>query len=198
MIHGHSYLNFPVTRSNQRFTRTGCKGPVCTGPCDAPLAKAGQIAPAVKINRGDTIDLKWPRNNHAGGFIRVAWAPTAQSDSHDAFNKNVQFWTCHEMTCRSNIFPEDPLGDDKDNDTSEKCTASVKVPPQFADGKYTLQWTWYLDFLNQNRCKNQMIDVSHLFYNNYYVGLEVHMQWLTTIRAWTMKSPEACRFQMRR
>ena len=121
-------------------TQTGCRGPACLGPCDAPLAKAGQITPLIPLERGQDIEITWPRNNHAGGFIRIAFAPLNQSDRHTAFNQRVWFWTCHEMTCKSSS--ADPTGGDSDGGAPGNCRTSIKAPPQLADGKWTMQWAW--------------------------------------------------------
>jgi len=140
---GHSYLTKPTSRSNQRNSVTGCRGPNCLGPCDVKLSNAQ--TPAVTIARGQTIQLNWPRNNHAGGFIRVAWAPTSNSDSHEAFDANVQEFFCHE---KGGCKPDNPSdangGDSAPADGSfQPCAASVTVPPHLADGKWTLQWAWF-------------------------------------------------------
>lgn len=129
-----------MTRGNQHETRTGCRGPACLGPCEVPLALAGKKTPLTTLKRGDLIDLRWPRNNHAAGFIRIAWSPLAQSEQHQSFDQNVQFITCHEMTCKGS---GDPMGPDSDGDAEGKCTTSVRVPAQLPDGNFTLQWTWY-------------------------------------------------------
>jgi hypothetical protein len=135
----HSYLTVPTSRTNQMLTQTGCRPPACFGPCDAPKAQAK--TPAVQIQRGKTIELTWPRNNHAAGFIRIAWAPTEDSDSHDAFDEMVQLWTCHEMTCKSSN-PADPLGGDNDGQAPGTCKSSVVVPSQLTDGNWTMQFVW--------------------------------------------------------
>ncbi len=36
----HSYLTNPISRSNQRQSNSGCRGPACTGPCDVSRANA--------------------------------------------------------------------------------------------------------------------------------------------------------------
>jgi len=140
---GHSYLTAPQSRSNQKQTNTGCRGPNCLGPCDA---KNGQgKTKAVNIARGASITLEWPRNNHAGGFIRVAWAQTSQSDNHAVFDSNVQEIFCHE---RGGCKPDDPSkpngGDSGPTDGSvNPCRMSITVPLHLTDGTWTLQWSWF-------------------------------------------------------
>lgn len=45
------------------------------------------------------------------------------------------------MTCKSST--ADPLGGDTDGQSPGKCVTSVTLPPQLADGRWTLQWSWF-------------------------------------------------------
>lgn len=145
----HTYLTKPPSRSNQAETQTGCRGPSCLGPCDIPLSRATR-AP-IRASRGDTIVVEWPRNNHAGGFIRFAWAPTALSDSHAAFDAHVQQINCHEVgnPTPGQCAPADPINDPNGggsgpgDGSSGACATTITVPLDLADGKWTLQWSWF-------------------------------------------------------
>jgi len=140
---GHSYLTAPTSRSNQGQSNTGCRGPACLGPCDIPLSQTTR-AP-ITIARGASITANWPRNNHAGGFIRFAWAPTAQSDSMSAFDNNVQQINCHEVGACHPDSASDPNGGDSgpSDGSSRACSISFAVPTDLTDGKWTLQWAWF-------------------------------------------------------
>jgi hypothetical protein len=129
------------------MTQTGCRGPACRGPCDAPASAAR--AP-ITINRGDSVVGKWPRNNHAAGFIRWAWAKTSESDSHAAFDSNVQLISCHETgkVAGGACAPSNaalPNGGDANPASGETgaCTRQLTVPLHLANGRYTLQWAWF-------------------------------------------------------
>jgi hypothetical protein len=140
---GHSYVTSPTSRSNQKQTESGCRGPACLGPCDVPLSQAK--TPAVTIQRGATINVQWPRNNHAGGFIRLAWAPTSGSDVHANFDAGVQQISCHEVGgCKADD-PSNPNGGDSNpaDGSVNPCQLSIKVPLYLTDGKWTLQWAWF-------------------------------------------------------
>jgi len=142
-VMGHSYLTNPISRSDQKQSNSGCRGPACLGPCDVPLSS--QRTAPVTISRGANILAQWPRNNHAGGFIRFAWAQTAQSDSAASFNSGVQEINCHEV---GGCFPDDPSnpngGDSGPADGSSRaCSWNVTVPPHLTDGAWTLQWAWF-------------------------------------------------------
>jgi len=141
-INAHSYLTTPISRANQRQTETGCRGPACLGPCEVPLAQA--LTPAATASRGDSITLTWPRNNHAGGFVRFAWAPTANSDDMTQFDNNAQVFTCFEIGPGGLCAPSDPT-DPNGGDTGGQynCGYTLTVPGYLTDGKWTLQWAWF-------------------------------------------------------
>jgi len=140
---GHSYLTKPISRTDQTQSNTGCRGPACVGPCDTPLADATRTP--ILISRGAEISAQWPRNNHAGGFIRFSWAPTSQSDTMSVFDNNVQQINCHEV---GGCYPDDPTnpngGDSGPADGSSRaCTSNFTVPLALTDGLWTLQWAWF-------------------------------------------------------
>jgi len=140
---GHSYLTKPISRTDQTQSNAGCRGPACLGPCDTPLADATRTP--ILISRGAEISAQWPRNNHAGGFIRFSWAPTSQSDTMSVFDNNVQQINCHEV---GGCYPDDPTnpngGDSGPADGSSRaCTSNFTVPLALTDGLWTLQWAWF-------------------------------------------------------
>jgi len=140
---GHSYVTSPTSRSNQKQSNAGCRGPTCLGPCDVPLNQAR--TPAVTIARGGAINVQWPRNNHAGGFIRFAWTQTSGSDVHANFDAGVQEIHCHEI---GGCGPDDasqPNGGDSGpaDGSSRACQTTINVPSYLTDGTWTLQWAWF-------------------------------------------------------
>jgi len=140
---GHSYLTSPISRSDQTEILTGCRGPACLGPCDIPLASTTR-AP-ITIQRGATINPQWPRNNHAGGFIRFSWAQTSQSDSASAFDAGVESIYCHEIGGCAPSDPSDPNGGDTNpaDGSVNPCQTTITVPVSLTDGAWTLQWAWF-------------------------------------------------------
>jgi hypothetical protein len=141
---GHSYVTSPTSRSNQKQSESGCRGPNCLGPCDAPLSSTSRTA-AVTIARGASINVQWPRNNHAGGFIRLSWTLTSGSDIHANFDAGVQEIVCHE---NGGCYPDDPNapngGDSGPADGSSRaCSTTITVPLYLSDGAWTLQWAWF-------------------------------------------------------
>jgi hypothetical protein len=142
-VYSHSYVTSPTSRSNQKQSESGCRGPACLGPCDVPLANM-QTTPT-DIQRGAMITVQWPRNNHAGGFIRFAWALTANSDSATAFDSNVQEIHCHEIGGCAPEDPSDPNGGDNGtaNGSLYPCQVNISVPLSLTDASWTLQWAWF-------------------------------------------------------
>lgn len=144
LAYSHTYVTSPITRCNQVVTNIGCRGPSCLGPCEC---ERGIFNPNVlNKKRGDVIKVDWPRNNHAGGFIRMAWAPFDDSDKHEAFDNNVQLFSCHEAgACVAGIDKNNLDGPDPfpNNGKFGACDVSVKIPPHISDGKWTLQWAWF-------------------------------------------------------
>jgi len=140
---GHSYLTNPTSRSNQKQTTTGCRGPACLGPCD--ISRSATTRAPITIQRGATINPQWPRNNHAGGFIRFAWAQTSQSDSASAFDNGVNSIYCHEIGGCKPDNPSDPNGGDSapSDGSFQPCQTSITVPLHLTDGTWTLQWAWF-------------------------------------------------------
>jgi len=143
LVYGHSYVTSPTSRSNQKQTNTGCRGPACLGPCDVPMSRASSNP--TTITRGQSINIQWPRNNHAGGFIRFAWAPTSQSDSASVFDNGVQEIHCHEIGGCHPDDPNNPNGGDSGpaDGSSRACQVSITVPSYLTDGAWTLQWAWF-------------------------------------------------------
>jgi len=142
-VNAHSYVTTPISRGNQRQSNSGCRGPACLGPCEVTVANAETAA--TTIARGATISVEWPRNNHAGGFVRFAWAQTADSDTMSYFDDDVQKVVCFE---NGGCGPSDPtMPDGGDNGTADgsyrACSNSVTVPPHLTDGTWTLQWAWF-------------------------------------------------------
>jgi len=144
LVSGHCYLTNPASRGDQKTTQTGCRygndarrdvdwmekrTPTCSGPCDK-LVGQGYIQPTT-IARGTSVTVNWVRHYHSGGFIRFAWAPTPQSDSHAVFDGNVWFYMCKETGgCSADLEPAN-------------CGVTFNIPPHLPDGPWTLSWAYF-------------------------------------------------------
>lgn len=166
-IHAHNYLTVPVSRANQASTQTGCRyggtarnvegrdieeaadldlnlrqAPMCAGPCDRTIS-AG-LRNVGTIQRGQTVRVQWYRHNHPGGFIRLAWSPTSQSDSHASFDQHIQIITCKDI---GGCGPAN-LNDNTGASNGLDCATSIQVPSYLTDGAWTLQWAYFGGYYN--------------------------------------------------
>ena len=144
---GHSRMTTPPSRTRLTCRRdapsqTNSAGALqdCPGPCDSTTVMSSRQV----VQRGQEILVAWPRNQHPGGFVRLAWAPTSESGKHSAFNGGVQKFACYEVgpKCHSSD-PNDPLAIDNDGEESNACYTKTVVPAHFDDGEYTLQWAYF-------------------------------------------------------
>jgi len=147
IIDAHNWLDTPVSRGDQRDTQTGCRyggegNPTCAGPCDRTVAQ--MTIPAVSIQRGQTISVKWNRHTHPGGFIRFAWSLTSQSDAHSSFDAHVDRFLCKEVGGCGPADPNSPAGDSN----GLLCSTSIDVPLYLTNGAWTLQWAYFGGWYN--------------------------------------------------
>lgn len=135
-ILAHSYVSFPATRGNQGQTQAGCRGPSCLGPCEP---RSGTIAP-LSVKRGDTITIKWPRNNHPGGFNRFAFAATSATTNAE-YDAGAFLYECFEKgpACA----PDSASSPNGGGSTDNGCVSTFTVPLWLTDGQWTLQWLWF-------------------------------------------------------
>jgi len=143
----HNYLTWPVSRGHQRQSQTGCRyggegNPTCGGPCDRVNGQSTQGA--ITVQRGQSVGVTWYRHTHPGGFVRFAWAQTAQSDSHSTFDNYVQQYVCKEIGgCGAAI------GEAADQSSNGiDCGTNITVPLSLTDGTWTLQWAYFGGWLN--------------------------------------------------
>jgi len=155
---GHSYVTLPRSRIPGYNCRIGgpAEFPVdCPGPCEAK--KSYKNPNIQQTSRGAALQVDWPRNNHGGGFIRLAWAKHEDSDDFQAFNKGVQQVTCHETGFDgnpANLSPNRGCASDDPNNINggdsgssaggiRACRLRTTIPTHLSDGLWTMQWTWY-------------------------------------------------------
>ncbi|KAJ1927713.1 hypothetical protein IWQ60_002685 [Tieghemiomyces parasiticus] len=142
----HSLLHYPAPRGNLANFGTCGSGQGCKGPCDAPRSASNIGKPwfkPVTIQRGQELRVAWERNNHPGGFVRLAMVPIDQSDSWDAFNAHVVKHSCYEAHCGPDNPSDNTFGPGNGLGNGE-CWTTFTVPSTFADGAtVTLQWMWY-------------------------------------------------------
>lgn len=132
-VDAHSWLVEPVSRETGPRTTDGTVGCPDSTPKD-PTA----FAP------GDTIDVRYWRNNHLGGFIRWAISPVGQESAED-FDSNVFYYTCRESgpECVPNNGGDNIYAGDNSGDNTISCGDTITLPDWLDEGDYVLQWTWF-------------------------------------------------------
>jgi len=89
--------------------------------------------------RGEIIDVEYPRNNHIGGFVR--WSIVEYgNDGLLETKENVFQYNCAMTTC--NGINGNPYGSDPnwEIDNGNMCRTTIKIPEHLRDGYYTIQY----------------------------------------------------------
>lgn len=112
----------------------------CRGPCIEESSWMFDKDAGVEdvYARGQNVHIKWTRNNHRGGFVRLALVPRDQRMNRTA-HRDFAFWFgCFDM---GNHRCQSPMcGTDERNIA---YSALVRIPTVLPDGDYVLGWTWY-------------------------------------------------------
>ncbi|KXN71933.1 hypothetical protein CONCODRAFT_78096 [Conidiobolus coronatus NRRL 28638] len=166
-ITAHSNMHIPPTRGSQANAPNNAnwgycsKGWDCTTACESP--KSQSQGSKGTIQRGQKFDITWLRQNHPGGFVRLAIVPFDQSDDSTAFDKNVVKYVCYETNCKESS--QDPMLGYLNGPGTDPCTTDVTIPDWLPDGKVTLQWTWFgggVLYANNNASFGQYVSCADL------------------------------------
>ncbi|GLE00071.1 hypothetical protein PINS_up008798 [Pythium insidiosum] len=130
----HSFLVKPQARTNE-FSTVTRESPGC------PRNRVGKVT---SYEAGETIDVRYWRNNHIGGFIRWSIAPRG-NESKQEFDQNTFYYTCRESgpECRPRNNPDKPIAGDGSGDNTIPCGDRITLPDWLPAGDYVLQWTWF-------------------------------------------------------
>lgn len=137
----HSWITRPLTY-NRRFLGT-CDGYQCSLACPNKLESGNNNSvsdPEAIYSRGETVAIKWLKNNHRGGFIRLALVPVNSMFSHAAHDKLAFFYTYWDswiVDCGGGF---ENCGSDEDNEAFE---TTVQIPTCLRDGNYVMGYVWY-------------------------------------------------------
>lgn len=132
----------------------------CAGPCDLRAIEGGFAnydspdKPAAVYARGQTVRMKYQRNNHGpGGFIRLTLVSPDKMMDKSEHAKNAFYYTCwgaNPAKAKPNELDRDRFGfsmigsDGEQHDHAKGYyVMDVKIPPVVPDGKYVLGWVWY-------------------------------------------------------
>lgn len=132
----------------------------CEGPCDLRAIEgryanyASSDTPAATYKRGQTVRMKYARNNHPpGGFIRLTLVSPDKMMSKAEHKKNAFYYTCwgaNPVAAAAGEMDKDQFGfgligsDGEQHDHAKGYyVMDVKIPTVVPDGKYVLGWVWY-------------------------------------------------------
>lgn len=135
---GEAISSCPVVRPKHRFAVRG-------GRCMHYFTSVRQ--PAATWKRGQRVRIKWARNNHYGGFIRLSFVPVNKMFSKNAHDKFAFYFGCWEQGLYK-CSGVDHCGTDQRNGAFSR---KIKIPKVLPDGNYVLAMVWYggLDFRRQ-------------------------------------------------
>jgi len=157
-VSSHSYLTNPRPRSDfsggcrvghptnlEQFTFN------CPGPCE----NMGAIDNSVTATwqRGQTVEVRWSKNNHRGGFVR--WTIVRKEDmmnrqSHADLAFAYSCWDSQQVGCQNDF----ECGTDQQKVAFKEF---IRVPPIYPDGEYILGWAWFGgdgDLADYHSCAN--------------------------------------------
>lgn len=135
----HSFMVFP-NAYNRVFKTKSCSGSECTQACPNFLSRGQNnfiSSPAANYSRGETVVVKWAKNNHRGGLVRVALVPVHKLMSrtwHNRLSLWYGCWESGEFTCSG-----DECGSDTDREAFKR---TFTIPSVFPDGDYVLAVLW--------------------------------------------------------
>lgn len=151
LVAAHSSMTVPTSLSYTTDCRVG--GPPhamrnCPGPCPNVMLKAHGLGsspqePAATYARGETVTLRWARNNHEGGFVRWALVPVSQMGDAAAHARYAFKWGCWSsgrFTCNDRNRKALCLDDRLNERWATAFSDRVEIPSVVPDGDYVLSF----------------------------------------------------------
>lgn len=143
----HSFLLEPIAdwRSvNRPHCRLG--GPPgappddCHGPC-IPWGSwfMNKSAPTTIWQRGGQVIVKWARNNHRNGFVRLALVKRSNRMNFTAHEQAAFHYACWDGNMKA-------CEEDQYCGTDVSLYETTATVPNVPDGDYVLGWTWFGGF----------------------------------------------------
>lgn len=148
----HSFLTHPLPAWE---AVAGCRVGGTPGfmyNCRGPCPNAGgyglregldEAHPTAVWARGESVEIRWARNNHEGGFVRLALVPLEYRDNPEMHKKYAFHFQCFRsdpFTCKTKA---ERLIDGWFDEKNVAYKTHVKVPRHIPNGIYVLGWVWY-------------------------------------------------------
>lgn len=137
----HSWLSLPLTY-NIQFLDT-CSGKECLRACPVVLTSGVNNSisdPAAQYKRGQSTSIRYVKNNHFGGLMRLSIVPVSAMFSRDAHSSLAFYYTCwdsHEVDCK------DTYVDCGTDYFKRAFETTVTIPTCFPNGDYVMGYVWY-------------------------------------------------------
>lgn len=135
--------------------------------------------PAATYRRGQYVDIKYQRNNHApGGFNRITIVPLNSMMDRNVHNRNAFHYSCwgaKTEVVRGNGLKKKKygfslIGNDGSQHRFPKSVYVTKVyiPPVIPNGIYVLGWMWYGGTGSKVKTNAQQKPSSYGYFGDYY------------------------------
>lgn len=165
----HSHMLEPLAY-NARYTNfefpNGCKPfrcPACPDMRKDPTTMVNDPTnPAARWSRGELVTVRWARNNHRGGFVRLAFVPVSRMMEHAAQQQFAFYYGCWDQN--EHVCNRSPCGADKLRHVYQR---QIVVPAVIPDDVYTLAWAWF-GGIDSSREKARFAD----YYSCSFVRIE--------------------------
>jgi len=180
----HSSLTQPASMS---FT-TDCRvsrgpGPTarnCPGPCPNIMLKRHGVGssssqPAATYRRGQTVRVRWARNNHEGGFVRWALVPVGSmmdAKVHEQMAFRWGCWSAGRFACKGGAHRKRFCIDDAlDKPVGHAYQDWLTIPSIYPDGDYVLSFAWYGGVRNNKPKRRPVLSSLGDYYDCSYVRI---------------------------
>ena len=142
VVSSHSFMISPASDGVEVKKKHCRMGPLatdkCSGPCIATSSwQYNSSAPVTTWKRACRYRVRWARNKHKHGFVRLSLVPVDDRDSFHAHASYAFHTTCFEVGQRKCNPKSYSCGTD-----STMYETSVRAP-RVPDGLYVLGWSWY-------------------------------------------------------
>lgn len=143
----HSFFTVPIPFSTVEGCRLG--GPPgfqsnCPGPCPNVGFRndTAPDLPTATYKRGDTYEIRYTKNNHFDGFLRLSFVPLDEmfsKDAHAFYAFRYACWSATEFFCNEYEKQRDCHYDFE----NKAYKTDISIPTVIPDGVYVFGFAWY-------------------------------------------------------
>lgn len=135
LVHSHSFLTTPHPYSKWCRSCT-----VCPSEARNPSGRHHtRNNPVATWSRGQEVNIKWAKNNHNGGFVRLSLLNVDDTFNASAHNHFAFYYGCWEQGL-FNCKGKQECGADNNGRAFQRV---ITVPDNIPDGIYTFAFMWY-------------------------------------------------------